>query len=1431
MSDVDFTDAQLAALSGGEELRRQTFINLGDKRHESSKSASRLMKALVDAKLAPLLLINMAQYRQSAIYHLSEDEAHIKYLATVTDDSQQALNQYVELLRSNLSPEEFDKLVPSIPHLMTEFGLDANLAFLIGRTSLSYYLTGPGAVTIKGRRLSNEHAPDADGDIPMDAKDNPDSAPASNDSDLPGEQMSIDESKETHTDDPSNPAINGRKANHFLDVLHPIIDASKTLLPSCTWDLISAEFYVLFWSLQTGDLGIPASSYNAESIRLQKQQEFIKRDRSDMSKAGSIKREQTKQEITQLATKLSTEATQCQERVKKTQMLLLKSASTWLLAAMDNNNAVADTIIEECLLPRILLSPADADFSHKMVKFLHDYQVSNFKLPALYDRFFSVNRLRSMLFNATVREAEFLGRFIKQALGELAKWHKSKELYEKEATKGGKHVAFATAVDNYGKPTSIMSHDEFHDKVWSWHRNLGQALKISLLGTEWMHIRNAITILKTVLDYFPAVDFHGKQFMAALEQIAKREAAPKEGSEDGQSHRVDLSVTANTAASALKKHVSKWVMVQAFRPNTTGDFSDDKKTGEPAKNAQSTTLRPIAPDFKPHQAASASSRTKHGADDEDGEVKDTRSASSADGLKKDSEHITPVSSQKVAELSRSSSRPSTPTRSSVPSPAPNARREPTKSTPLSSLPAPTGLPSRPSVPFPGHFTQNERGQILMPEEADHGRDHRDTRESRDHRDSRHARELRDSREVRPGDSARSSRTRESFGSDRRTAENMAKESSRSERERTPHAPPRWEPPLHDSGRDRQVSGPNPGRAPESSRAPRDVQPDNIAMPPPRPPPESQGPTVNPERARLINADRPAANDMINPARAALINDSRPSGLSSKDDGRERGARHSPPLSSRRSERSESRSIETGRDERSGRSHRSDHSGSSRESRNDVPPSGPSRGEREREGDRARDVGPFQGPPQQPAPRGESDHGRSNHHQDPNYGRLNAIPSMGDMSNAPDGPRGRGRNMARGPSSSNQPPARPDGRYPGAVSSDQGYRGASPDRNHPPTGPASSRPRRGPGGPGPVHSAPLNSLGSPAASASPTTVGIHPDRLRHLNNTSSTSSPSQPASFSTSAGVHPDRLNQIGSGAAPPSGPSHGRSLPPLQTPDRAPIAPGQNKARQPSGSLPVTVGTDKGGTMSAPTGPSASNDRSKTGSRRQIAGINNVLRDAHMSGPDGVGRGGSLRGRTSRTSLAGSDAQVLAGASPVSTPVNERHEPFAIDRGDGVVPGMNGDERSGRSDRDRSRRHHEHSDRPSRSSRHASRERSPGRESRSKDHREYRDRDSNAPNNGNRDSEREASRRSTREPSGTIRESMPGPTGSTSRESRHRGDGGSSGRHEEYGHGRNGGIGGGGRGGGGGPRGDEGGRGSRKRRSDEGSFQGPSSDTHKRQRR
>jgi THO complex subunit 2 len=167
VNSVDFTDYQVLSMAGGAWLRKHTLIRAQDRRFENIKSSKRLIQALVDSKLAVQLLLHLAQYRQAAIFQVPEDEAHIKFLSTVVDDSHQTLIQYLDLLWSNLDPSTFDAIVPSIPELISTYGLDASLAFLIGRTSLGQRLFPWREGKNKRKEQAAKAVTDKEGDVNM----------------------------------------------------------------------------------------------------------------------------------------------------------------------------------------------------------------------------------------------------------------------------------------------------------------------------------------------------------------------------------------------------------------------------------------------------------------------------------------------------------------------------------------------------------------------------------------------------------------------------------------------------------------------------------------------------------------------------------------------------------------------------------------------------------------------------------------------------------------------------------------------------------------------------------------------------------------------------------------------------------------------------------------------------------------------------------------------------------------------------------------------------------------------------------------------------------------------------------------------------------------------------------------------------------------
>ncbi|PHH66080.1 hypothetical protein CDD81_605 [Ophiocordyceps australis] len=1403
---IDFTDYQILSMAGGPCLRRHTLVRAQDRRLENTKSSGRLVNALSHSNLAARLLINLTQFRQTAIYNIAEERAHVKYLSSTIDDTHQILIQYLDFLWSSLDADKFDLIIPSIPVLMRSYGLDPSLAFLIGRPSLAHHMfPWKGDRSKKDSCKAIKASTDKEGDTKMAESTETEERQVAN-----SQPPAAGDSASTESPQKPDETSLSRTA---LAVLQPIVDAVQEKCPPELWTKFTPELYTTFWALQLGDLSFPEHIYVKERSKIMKEWTALSNDRSDMTRSGLNRKQEKRKELMDVQSSLIEELSEHGLRKAKWKFYLTKLFQSGFCERA-KADAVSDALFEQCFLPRLLLSPTDAEFCFRFLKALHDWNAPVFRLMSFYDRLFNANRLRSLIFMCTVREAEYLGRFLKLILEDLSRWHKNEVVPgEKDSNKTTKdgvrpgaydqegkgpaeqpRLGFSLSVNEQGKADSFVEHVQFRDMLFRWHKNLNMALKSCLGGSEWMHIRNAITILRTMIDFFPAVDFMATQFMAQLQAISKREAAPKATAESEEGDRVDLSVAAQAAMSELQKRKGKLVMVQAFRSNAAGDSKGEQTqltsanesrkaaagvatppTNASVEKSATTRLRPTAPDFKPLPSKTLPTKLS-AAEEEDGEVQDGRDAK---GLK-DSRDRTTSSGAVVKE-----NLPAKPAESARDSP----RRE--DRTPLGpaqpSTPRPTGpssassdarahgklpdrpthnLPSRPDVPIPSNMSAERYGQQRGVERRE-ARDQRETRgprdaregwEGRESRDAREGRESQEGREQRQPETERSGRLREFL--DRRMAEGAA-DGSRLELAPQPGQVERDRPserdrrPVRSQDRHEEVQSQVASGGPSSSA-----------------PAGPSEPAMNPERAALVaqggpdrrkaDADRqprvprPDASDSFDTHRAGPISDRHEAMYSAqargrRDEGHERGSRGQSP---RRVSRHAAESGPGGSfDERPVRPYPADQRLPARDVRDRSPLGAPGyRAERppmDRELDRGGEgMREASSGFHRTGPRGaDYEHRLPPHHHDQNYGRLNAPPTSGDV---PSGPRGRGRVSIRGAHASHSStPSRAEGRFGGPDTP----RALTPERL-PPTGPASGRGRR-----------PYD-YGAPAAPTGPSGAppAGHADRGRNLG-PGPEGQPLKPVEMAPASAVHPDRLAQMGQNH--PSS-SHSSSHGPH------PVGHGRHAGsgeRQVSGPPRPSHGTTSTAEPVVPTGPALSNERTRNGGgRRQLAGINNMLQQA-QSMPD-LNRGRS--GPQPRQFLGNSDAQVLTGGESSSTAGHERGEGSWQDASGytstNMMEGPLRREPSHRGERD------SRMERPSRPSRRSSRERdrSPrsSREDDGKEHGgEYRERRSIGGPDNIGAKEREV-RRPGREMMGPPHVHGNGRELMTTRETRHRGEGG-----------------------------------------------------------
>lgn len=565
VTDTNFNEAQTQAMAGGPLLQSQTMLQLLDKRHESKTSSKRLVKALTESRLAGQLLIAISQERATCVFQETEAESELKLLGNIFDEIHRVLTQYVDLLRANFTVEEFDSVVPDVSSLVGEFGVQPEVAFWVSRLSLAQKIID---INKRNREMTAESKSDpepveapktGDGDIVMtDGQEPASTEPTSGDA-MTVDQPSKTESEQIQIDLPSNggtpasPSKADEEPSPWHPVLEELMEKLRSTLPQSAYESIGLPFYTSFWQLSLYDVHVPSSSYGEEVARLKRRVTVITNDRSDMSIFGTQKKEREKKQIIELHERILEENKRHVEDFTQTRARLQKEKRKWFEGMRTKHEALNLAILQQCFLPRLLLSPTDAFYCFKMLKFLHSAGTPNFRTLGFLDLLFREQRVTSIIFQCTSKEADNFGSFINEVLRDLGRWHADKAVYEKEAF-GSKRdlTGFCTSVSLEGSPIVMLPYEDYRRILYKWHRFLGASLKTCLSSGEYMHIRNAISVLKAVVQQFPAINWIGESMRACVEDLKAND------------HRNDVKIPAASLIGDLNRREKKWLLPQAF---------------------------------------------------------------------------------------------------------------------------------------------------------------------------------------------------------------------------------------------------------------------------------------------------------------------------------------------------------------------------------------------------------------------------------------------------------------------------------------------------------------------------------------------------------------------------------------------------------------------------------------------------------------------------------------------------------------------------------------------------------------------------------------------------------------------------------------------------------------------------------------------------
>ncbi|KAF2198066.1 hypothetical protein GQ43DRAFT_401768 [Delitschia confertaspora ATCC 74209] len=656
-SDSNLTDSQIVGLGAGPMLRAFTLEHyLSDQRHAAKSTAKRLMRSLLDTGLAAQILIALAQELGSYIHRDKFSKTPPKVLGANLDNLHSVFAQYLDLLRSNLSVEEFDANIPDLASLISDFGIEPSIAFMISHDSLDASVTATrmkmgdnskpiksGAKVLSQSKTSAPVTKDSGGDIVMDEAT---MSPGVNGLITAENEKGDDDSEMKDTiisEEASTPSgltpVEASPEPVLIPQFRTLSEQLQAASPPLFGEHISPVFYLTFWQLALKDLHSPTAEYDKARAHFLDKSSNVD-NRRDVSSAAARKRDSDKKAAFDQSNKFLEEMSGRLKHLIQIRRSLKMEMLHWFdgVPMVDvGSEALHDSILQDCFIPRILLSPQDAMFSASMLKFMHAAGVPGFRTMKLLDQLFRHKLLSNIIFMCTSRESQNLGRFLADILKELKNWHDDKATYEKVAlgvTKDAKKEKpdRLPSLPGFGKkfnadrtPASFLDYMEFRQLLYKWHSQVHRALEACLKSQEYMHIRNAINILKAISSSFPAVDVMGKNIQAQIEELAKSES------------REDLKLAAQSLLADFRKNAKTWVTPIKFRNNQSGPASSvtPSRTVAPQstirKDTELNSAKPLntaAPEFVPKPATNGVATTA-GNEHEDGEVDDEKEGSAS----------------------------------------------------------------------------------------------------------------------------------------------------------------------------------------------------------------------------------------------------------------------------------------------------------------------------------------------------------------------------------------------------------------------------------------------------------------------------------------------------------------------------------------------------------------------------------------------------------------------------------------------------------------------------------------------------------------------------------------------------------------------------------------------------------------------------------
>lgn len=467
------TDDRIEALMGGDVLRTEgAYFN---QVKNTRKSSTRLKDALIESRLAMPLCILMAQLRDRLFFTPNDTGTPLKLVGKLYDQCQETFVQYGVFLSMNLSIDDYVNFLPPLEKLMTDHKLDPDTAFFLARPMIFH--------RIRSRFQELKEA--AAKEVVLEEGEA---------SKLSGQTLSV----------------------KFVEAARSVLDPiAETIQPILAEKYVSynlnSKLFVIFWTLSMSDIEVPLNCYDREMARLRTAV-------SELSKSNDEdqKKRKERERCNNLIQKLKQERSDQIEHTKFIRMYLESERNNLFCnnTTYDNVYLESRQFVQHCPFARCLQTACDAVYSARFMLFLHELKVENYSTIICLDRL--LVDLTYMMGACTENEANHYGRFLCNILKTTSNWHSSAEIYNREC----EHFP-GSIISNDN--SAYINYESYRDICHKWHYRLTRSFSVALESNNYIQIRNALIVMISIIEYYPAVKHFGKGINLRIEEVRNNE--------------------------------------------------------------------------------------------------------------------------------------------------------------------------------------------------------------------------------------------------------------------------------------------------------------------------------------------------------------------------------------------------------------------------------------------------------------------------------------------------------------------------------------------------------------------------------------------------------------------------------------------------------------------------------------------------------------------------------------------------------------------------------------------------------------------------------------------------------------------------------------------------------------------------------------------